>query len=332
MDQLLQDQFGDASWSRWRTVLRATFAETMSKADLEVFEELTGRTSAPTEPARELWAICGRRAGKSMVAALIAVFCSTCREYQFAHGERGTFMLVAADRRQARVMHRYITGLLNSHPVLESLIVSQTKTAIELNNGIDIEIMTASYRTIRGYSCIGAVLDELAFWPVDDAAEPDREIIAALRPAMATVPEAVLVCVSSPYARRGELWRAHRAHYGQDDDDILVVQGTTQQLNPTISEAVIARAYQDDPINARAEYGAEFRSDAEGFVTSEAIQGCVVPDRLELRPIKGERYVAFIDFAGGSGADSATLAIAHEEKRNDQRVLILDAIREVKPP
>ena len=43
-------------------------------------------------------------------------------------------------------------------------------------------------------------------------------------------------------------------------------------------------------------------------------------------------YVGFLDFAGGSGVDSATLAIAHEEERGGTKVVLLDVIREVRPP
>ena len=46
----------------------------------------------------------------------------------------------------------------------------------------------------------------------------------------------------------------------------------------------------------------------------------------------GERYVAFLDFAGGGGEDSATLAVAHEEDRDGQKVFTLDAVSEVRPP
>ena len=122
------------------------------------------------------------------MSALVAVYLTTCRQYKaLAPGERGVFMVIAADRLQARVVSRYISGLLHSTPVLEQLIASETKTAIELTTGITIEIHTASFRTVRGYTVVGAVLDELAFFPTDDAADPDREIIAALRPAMATI-------------------------------------------------------------------------------------------------------------------------------------------------
>jgi len=53
---------------------------------------------------------------------------------------------------------------------------------------------------------VAAILDEVAFWRADDSANPDREIVNALRSAMATVPGALLVGISSPYARRGVQW------------------------------------------------------------------------------------------------------------------------------
>ena len=197
------------------------------------------------------------------MSALVAVYLTTCREYtDLAPGERGVFMVIAADRRQARVVRRYISGLLHSTPVFEQLIARETKIAIELTTGIAIEIHTASFRTVRGYTVVGAVLDELAFFPTDDAADPDREIIAALRPAMATIQGTVLLCLSSPYARKGELYKAHRAHYSKDGD-VLVIQAPTWVLNATVPQEVIDRAYAEDEASARAEYGAQFRLDVE---------------------------------------------------------------------
>ena len=194
-----------------------------------------------------------------------------------------------------------------------------------------IEIHTASFRTVRGYTVVGAILDELAFFPTEDAADPDREILAALRPAMATIPAAMLLCLSSPYARRGELYKTHRKHYGQDGD-ILVIQAATRALNPAVPQAVIDRAFVEDPASAAAEYGAQFRSDVESFISREAIEAAVVPGCLELPPVSGTRYLGFLDFAGGSGADSATLAVAHQEQRDGLRLGVLDAVREVRPP
>ena len=328
MTRPLRAQFACESWANWHVLVKAIFGLPLAASELETFRALTGRSVAPSSPVREAWLVVGRRAGKSIIAALVAVYLTTCRSYRLAAGERGVFMIIAADRRQARVVRGYIGGLLHGHPSLEALIETERRESIDLTTGISIEVHTASFRTIRGYTVVGAVLDELAFWPTDDAANPDAEILTALRPAMATVPEALLLCLSSPYSRRGELYKAHRAHYGRDDDPVLVVQAATRTLNPTVPQAVIDRAYADDEFVASAEYGAQFRRDVESVISAEVLEAVTVPGRFELPPVEGTGYVAFTDPAGGSGSDAMTLAIAHVHDRR----AVLDLLREVRPP
>ena len=104
---------------------------------------------------------------------------------------------------------------------------------------------------------------------------------------MATVPGALLLCISSPYAHRGALYDAHRRHYAQDGDPVLVWQADTRSMNPSVDETIIADAHADDPAAARSEYGAEFRSDLEGFVSLEVLRACVIADRAALPPAHG---------------------------------------------
>ncbi|MCH7699340.1 MAG: hypothetical protein IH865_10435, partial [Chloroflexi bacterium] len=113
---------------------------------------------------------------------------------------------------------------------------------------------------------------------------------------------------------------------------ILVGQAETRRLNPTVPPGIIDRAYADDPVAASAEYGALFRRDIESFIPAEAIDAVVMSETMELPPHADARYVGFLDFAGGSGQDSATLAIAHQEKHEGTAVSVLDAVREVRPP
>ncbi len=115
-----------------------------------------------------------------------------------APGERGTVMVIATDRRQARVIMRYAEALLEGVPMLARLITRKTADAVDLSNGVTLEVHTCSFRTVRGYTIVAALLDELAFWRTDDSANPDTEILNALRPAMATVPGAMLLAASSP--------------------------------------------------------------------------------------------------------------------------------------
>jgi hypothetical protein len=193
--------------------------------------------------------VCGRRSGKSFVLATVAVFLACFRDWRpfLGPGEVATVMVVAADRRQARTIMRYVTGLLRGVPMLAQLIESETRESLGLRNRVVIEVHTASFRSTRGYSLVAALLDELAFWPTDEASsEPDVEVINAIKPGMATIPGAMLLCASSPYARRGALFDAHRKHFGKDGHPVLVWHAPTRAMNPTVPQSVIDEAMERD--------------------------------------------------------------------------------------
>ncbi len=318
-----------ASWAAWRAFLCALFGLPMSEDQLATYRACTGRSEPSEAPAQEAWLIVGRRGGKSFILALTAVYLAAFfRDWRPAltRGERGIVMVIATDRRQANVIFGYMRALIRDVPMLASLVERETVDTIDLSNGVSVEVHTASYRTIRGRTVVAALLDELAFWRSEDSANPDHEILAAIRPSMATVPDAMLLCASSPYARRGALWEAHRQYYGRDGP-VLVWQAATRTMNPSVPERIVLEALERDPAHASAEYLAEFRSDIEGYVSREAIDACVVLGRLELPPVEGTAYSSFVDPSGGS-RDSMTLAIAHVEGAT----VVVDAVRERRPP
>ena len=164
---LLGAGFRDAgSWSRWRVALAALFGLPMTAEEQAIYTEHTGRMMPPTTPAREGWLIVGRRGGKSRIAAAVAVYLATMKDYAalLAPGERGTLPVIAADRQQARTVFRYISGVLEASPILARLVERQTADSIDLTNRVTLEVHTASFRAVRGYTVVGAVLDEAAFW------------------------------------------------------------------------------------------------------------------------------------------------------------------------
>jgi hypothetical protein len=322
--------FRGPTWDAWRSFLAALFGLKMTPDQLTAYQRHTGRTAPPTAPSREGWLVCGRRAGKSFVLAATAVFLAAFRDWRpyFGPGETGTVMIVAADRRQARVIMRYCLGLLRAAPMLEQLIEGETRETISLSNRIVIEIHTASFRSTRGYTCVACLLDEVAFWPTDEnSAAPDVEVLNALRPSMITVPGSVLLAASSPHARRGALWDAHRRHFAKDGDPVLVWQATTREMNASVPQSIVDEAMEDDPARAGAEYGAQFRIDVEALLSREAVAACVSLDVRERAPMSSTRYFGFVDPSGGS-ADSMTLAIGHREGD----VVVIDALRERRPP
>jgi hypothetical protein len=228
------------------------------------------------------------------------------------------------------VIFRYITALIIETPIIAGLVNGEpTQERIDLTNGISIEISTANFRSVRGYTLVAALCDEIAFWQGDDSANPDAEILAAIRPAMTTMlPDAMLLCASSPYAQRGVLYDAFKKHYGRDDAPVLVWKASTLTMNPSVPQSVIDEAYERDPAAAAAEHGAEFRTDVVSFVDSAKVADCVVAGRAELPPAPSiHQYVAAVDPSGGS-SDSMTLAIAHGEGD----LGVLDFVQEWLPP
>src|SRR5215813_10468069 len=187
--QIFGNAFGKGDYRAWRTFLAACLGLPINPKDKHIFEACTNIDYDPKKKSPkidEAWVIVGRRGGKSRVAALVAVYLAACRDYSkvLAPREMGTLPVIAQDRNSARTVLGYINGLLDSSPWLTQLITKRGVEAIELATGIRIEIHTASFRALRGYTVIGAVLDEVAFWRSEDAANPDDEVINALRPAM----------------------------------------------------------------------------------------------------------------------------------------------------
>lgn len=237
--------------------------------------------------------------------------------------------LVAADRKQARVCLRYVKGLLASSTLLGEMVVKEREDGVELLGHVQIEVATCSSRTIRGYTLAAAICDEAAFWQDENTVEPDREVLQALRPALATIPGSLLLCASSPYARKGMLWDAYQRHFARDGDPVLVVQAPTLRMNPNVPASVIEEARLADPQSAAAEYDAQFRSDVETFVSRDVIDRCT-PDKgvTERAPRAGVQYFAFVDPSGGTH-DQMVLAIAHAETDG---TAVLDCTVTRKPP
>jgi hypothetical protein len=139
----------------------------------------------------------------------------------------------------------------------------------------------------------------------------------------------MLLCASSPHARKGALWDAYRRHHAKDGDPILVWQADTRSMNPSVPQSYIDTHMAEDAPRAQAEYGAQFRADLESFVPREVVDACVIPGLHERPPVRGTTYYGFVDPSGGS-VDSFTACVGHSEIGRE--VVVVDALREIKAP
>jgi len=325
--RLLGAALDGPSWDTWRAILLAAMGEKLKPGELEIFRQLTKRQSPPTKMVEEFLGVVGRRGGKSRAIAVLAVYISSLCVHELVPGETGIVMCIAPDQKQARIVRNYCEGVFENSPLLRGKVVNKTADNIELDNGHVIEVRSSQFRRLRGFTGLAVIADEAAFWLSENSTNPDTEILNAIRPTLATTGGPLFI-ISSPYARRGEVWEIYRRHFGSEGDpNILVCQGTSRDFNPSLPQSVIDRAMERDEPAARAEYLAEFRTDIEGFINRDAVVACVSAGVRERMPENRNHYVAFCDPSGGSG-DSMTLAIIHKEGK----VIVLDAMRESKPP
>lgn len=321
-----------SSWHPWEVFLAAAFGLPVAPGpDLDLFQKATALETPPAQPPREIFCVSGRRSGKSRIAALTAVWQSCFRDWSriLGPGERAKAIVVAVDRSQARLVRDYIGGLLHGTPALRGLIQAEARERIELKNAVDIEIATASFRSIRGRTIICAILEELAFWrPDEQSSNPAAEIYRALKPSLATAPGSLLLGISTAYARQGLLWEQVQRYRGKPGST-LVWTSDSRTMNSTLSQELIDAELEADPAAARAEWLSEFRSDIENFLGIDLLQSAIVPGRTRDIPLaRGAAACGFIDPSGGR-QDSYTAAVA--SYMPDGKIVV-NAVREAKPP
>ncbi len=323
-ERLLGAALGDIeTWQMWLVVLRAMWGLELNRNERRAFAKVAGSRAPPEKRVREMWAIIGRRGGKSRIAALICCYVALFVPHRLAPGEKGLCLILAATTEQAKVTFGYCEAFLRSSPVLSQEIVDATSNEIRLRNGVTIAVHPSNFRSVRGRTLLVVVFDEVSFWPTTDSAQPDHEVYSACLPSLATC-NGLLVGISSPFRKIGLLHSKYKKHFGVDGDDVLVVQGGSQVFNSTLTDAVIAAQREADPTAASSEWDARFRADIGSLFDDALIDAAVEYGRpLELPPRGGVYYKAFTDASGGVGADSYTVSVGHREGD----LFIIDLVR-----
>ena len=145
---------------------------------------------------------------------------------------------------------------------------------------------------------------------------------------MATVPGAMLLCASSPYARRGALWDAPTASTTARTAWCSVWQAPTRTMNPTVPQRSSTRPTRRTRRARRPSTAPSSAPTSRAYITREAVEAVASPRRPRARargrvPVSSPSSIPAV-----ARADSITLAIAHGE--GDRAVL--DVVREASPP
>jgi hypothetical protein len=297
-------------------ILKSFYGLLLDDIELDIFKRGTGRELyIPTEHS-ELTLIAGRQSGKtSVVAASIGLF-EAFQDHDVPPGQRAYVLIIAPVLEQASTAFRFISRYILNSPILSQSVLKLKQNEIELKNGVVIACRACSYSSVRGVPVICTILDELAFWRhKDNSANPESEVIAAIRPAMATLSNTKLIKISTPFRKEGTLWSEFQ-YRGQLP--YYVWQVTSEEMNPTISKSFLDKARAADEDTFRREHLAEFVDSNCEWIASELLEHCIMHGRRELPRVFHGTYAAAIDPAFQS--NDFGFAILHRSDRGDVSV------------
>jgi hypothetical protein len=168
--------------------------------------------------ASRMLLLCSRQAGKSTVAAALALRVALLRP-------RSPVLLLSPSQRQSGELYRKILDLFRAvgRPVG---VVAESALRLELANGSRIVSLPGDEKNIRGYSGVAMLI-------IDEAARVRDDLYYSVRPMLA-VSQGQLVALSTPFGKRG--WFHDEWHSQADWVRVMV----TAPQCPRITEAFLA--------------------------------------------------------------------------------------------
>ena len=238
--------------------------------------------------ARELVLRVGRRGGKSTSLCRVAVAEALYGGHYVAPGDTPVIALIAQDRRRSSEL------LVTLEAILTACDIDYKKTAeaITISTGKRFQVFTASISGVSGPTCICVICDEVSKWKdAETGRNPATEVLASVRPTMATVPRAKMFLSSSPM---GSLDAHAKAFERGDTAHQIVAYAPTWVAHPELTEAW-TRSLEPNDDFWRREYAAlPTEGDSEGLLAPSALDAATREQAIVPRE-RGLTYIGAMD-------------------------------------
>lgn len=195
--------------------------------------------------------LCSRQSGKTEVAVNLA--------HWTALFEPGSLTLIVSpsQRQSGEVFRR----LMLNHAKLtdQQPLIAESALRAEFPNGSRVIALPGSERTTRGYAGARLII-------LDEASRVEDDLLAALRPTMATV-DGSLIMLTTPAGRRGEFFKAWTGG-----------EGWTRVRVPASECPRLSKEFLADELKAlgpqmfKQEYELEFVDDCEVMFPIELVE------------------------------------------------------------
>lgn len=246
--------------------------------------------------------ICGRRSGKTLLAAIIAIYCAISNNWKpfLRKTPFATVLILSHSRDFSDEVLEVIRTLIQSSDILNRLINAEKKnTASTMNlkipwivkgtiqySRVQIKVAAASSKTTRGIASCAILCDEIAYWNLsENMTETDVKILKAVRPAMKQFGSlAMLIKLSSPGIRQGVLYGEYKSSREKAlPDSYAVFKAPTWMMNDIISEKELQDEYRLDKDGFDTEYRGNFTDSLSNFI---------LPEFIDMSILKGVQFQA----------------------------------------
>ena len=204
-----------------------------------------------SRPARSLL-LCSRQSGKSTVTALLALWTAIYESPALA-------LLLSPSQRQSGELFRTVIGF---HSQLQGAprLMQESALRAEFENGSRIIALPGTEKTIRGYAAADLLV-------IDEAARVEDDLLAAVRPMMATKSKGKLIQLTTPAGKRGQFFQAWTKGEGWHRVKVKACDC------PRISKEFLAEELRElGAIRFSEEYELEFRDDLEAVFPVAVIE------------------------------------------------------------
>ena len=306
------------TWAPWTTFLKGLEGEPLTETERATWDQHANLPPRDGKGFPEAVCLVGRRAGKSTIAATLAVNAAVNADPQ-GHGGLHVVLAAQTESHARRILFGMAQNIVENTPSLAARLTQQPTRGEMVFDSARLITVPCVPSALRGFSAPVIIADELGFFGIEESVE----FIRAARPCLATCPGSRLVIISSPGPAAGALYDMVES----PGPDTLVWKASADAMNPSLPSDYMERMRIDDPIGYRQEVLAEFVSGVSTLLDPEKIDACA-RDYKELPPQAGTAYHAFVDPSGGRH-DSMTLAIGHTDEEGRA---VIDVLRRIEPP
>lgn len=294
----------------------------MYMTEVQIYEYLTESTYDPerleTIKINKINLVCGRRAGKTTLAAIIAIYCAISNNWApfLSTTPVATVLIMSHSREFSDEVLDIIKNFVANSEILTRLISKTRKQTASIFNlsmpyivegrikrsNVQIKVGAASSKTTRGIAACAVLCDEIAYWNLDEnMKETDVKILKAVRPALKQFGKlAMLIKLSSPGIKQGVLYNEYIANReGTLPSSYAVFKAPSWMMNTILPAAEFVEEWEYDEDGFDTEYRANFADSLSNFIVPEAIEMAVQRGVKFLAPSENRevKYFAAIDAA-----------------------------------